>query len=124
MDFEAFGQPAGFGWREGFVERSQVVGVEVVHHQSHLCRLRIALLQHGLDEPRPILAGASFGDLNVAASGQRFDLHKERGDPEAHIFVIDDASVPRRGSNGRMHFAHQLFVGLIHAHDGKARIMR
>ena len=34
----------------------------------------LALIEHGLDEPGPILAGASLGDLDVAASNQQVRL--------------------------------------------------
>src|SRR5687767_11578999 len=123
VDFEALGQTTGFGWHEGFVERGDVVGIEVVHHQSDFDRLRIAFIEHGLDEPSPILAGAALRNFNVATSGQWFDFHKQGGHAVAHIFVVKDLSVTWRGWNGWMDLADQLLVRFIHAHDRIKRIV-
>ena len=105
MDFEAFSQTTSLHWREGFVERGEVVRIEIIHHQPHLDRVGVALIAHGFDEPGPILPCASFGDLDVAPAGQGFDFDEQRGHAVAHIFVIDDASVAWRDGDGRMHFA-------------------
>jgi hypothetical protein len=32
---------------------------------------------------RPVLPGAPFGHLDVTTTGQRFDLHEQRGHPVA-----------------------------------------
>jgi hypothetical protein len=55
VDFETIGQAARFDGREGFVERGDGMGVEVVHDQSHLDGFGVALFEHSLDEVSPTL---------------------------------------------------------------------
>jgi hypothetical protein len=82
VDFQALGQAAGLSRRKRFVERGQVLGVEVVHDQAHLDRGQVTLVEHGFDEVRPVLPGAALGHRDMAA-GQRVDFHKQRGDAVA-----------------------------------------
>ena len=105
-------------------EGGNVVGIEVVHHQSDFDRVRITLIEHGLGKSSPVLTSAALGDLDVATSGQRFDLHEQGGHAVAHIFVIKDASVAWRGRNGGTDLADQLLVRFIHAYDRVKRIVR
>src|ERR1019366_7339936 len=70
-----------------------------------------------LDKGGPVLAGAVFGDGDVAASRQRFDLQEDFRHPIPHILVVDDLTMPRGRRDGGEHFAHQLLVGFIHADE-------
>ena len=71
------------------------MSVQVVHDQANLRGLRVTLIEHALDEGGPVLAGAVFGDGDVAASGQRFDLQEDFRHPITHILVVDDLTMPR-----------------------------
>ena len=71
MDFQPASQSPGFLWRESFVERGCAVGVQVVHDQADLARLRIAIVEHPFDEEGPVPPGAMLGDGDVAATAWR-----------------------------------------------------
>jgi hypothetical protein len=46
--------------------------VKIIHHQADPGCLRIAFLEHPLDEPGPMLRCASSGNLDVASPDKRF----------------------------------------------------
>jgi hypothetical protein len=123
VNFESAGQPSSFFGLKRFVEGSGAVGVEIVHDQADFCGARIAFVEHAFDEGRPIFAGSVFCDVNVTASGQRFDFQKYFRDPVANILVVDDLTPPRRWSQGLVDFANQLLVGFVHADDRKKRVV-
>ena len=100
------------------------MGVEVVHDQAHLDRVGVTLVEHSLDEASPVLPGAARGHLDMAAAGQRFDLHKQRGDAVAHVFVVDDLRTAGGGGDRHPDLTDQLLARLVHADDRKAGIMR
>src|ERR1039457_6948289 len=117
VDFQSAGQSSSLFRREGFVKGSRTVSVQVVHYQAGLRGLRVTFIQHAFDESAPVLAGAVFGDGDVAASGQRFDLQEDFRHSITHILVVDDLTMPRGRRDGGKHFAHQLLVGLVHADE-------
>ena len=93
------------------------MSVQVVHYQANLRGLRVTFIKHALDKGGPVLAGAVFGDGNVAASGQRFDLQEDLCHPITHILVVDYLTMPRGRRDGGEHFAHQRLVGFVHADE-------
>lgn len=124
MDIEPFGQPPGLGGFEGGVERSDLVGVEVVHHETHFHGVRIARIEHAFDEVREVNAGAPFGDFHMPLAGQRFHGDKNIRHTVSDIFVIDDLAVTGRHGDGLMHLFDQLFVRLVHANNGIICVVR
>ena len=81
------------------------------------------MLEHSLDEVSPILSCAAFGDFDMAATGQRFNLDKKHGHALAHIFMIGNGDLSGLGRNGGMHLADQLLARLIHADHREAGIV-
>jgi hypothetical protein len=83
----------------------------------------ITLVEHALDEVRPILAGSPLGDLDMAFSGQRLHIDKDFRHAVADIFMVDDSAVSGSHGNRGRHFADKLFARLVHANHGEIRIM-
>ena len=100
------------------------MGVEIVHHETHLDRGGVAFVEHGLDKLGPVLAGAALGHLDVAATGQRLNLDKERGHPVAHIFVVEDLAVTGGDRNRRPYLTDELLARFVHANHREARVVR
>jgi hypothetical protein len=60
MNLQLVGQPLGFGWREGVVERAGRVDVESVQHQHDTLGVRVAYIDQLVDLLRHGLLTASF----------------------------------------------------------------
>src|SRR5436190_15346337 len=124
VDFQSTGQSSSLLRLEGFVKGGRTVSVEVIHYQANLGSLRVTLIKHAFDESGPVLAGAVFGDGDVAASRQRFDLQEDFRHPITHILVVDYLPMPRGRRDGGEHFAHQLLVGFVHADEREMWVVR
>ncbi len=90
--------------------------IQIVHHQSHLNGIGIALIKHLLDLMRPILPGAALSNRDMTPAGQRFDFHENFGDAVSDVFVIHPLRLSWLAGNWRMDFADQLLAGFVHAH--------
>ncbi len=71
-----------------------------------------------------VLAGAVFGDGDMTATAQRFDFQENFSHAVAHILMVVDLAAPRSRGQWGVNFAHQLFVGFIHADQRELRIVR
>ena len=65
------------------------MGIQIVHNQPHLSRIRITLIQHLLDLRRPIFSGAMFCDGYMPFTSERFDLHKDFRHAVSDIFIVN-----------------------------------
>src|SRR2546425_10877646 len=83
----------------------------------------VTLIEHAFDESGPVLAGAPFGDGDVTASRQRFDLQENLRHAVAHILVVVDLTVPRSQREGSVDFADQLLIGFVHADERELRVI-
>jgi len=59
---------------------------------------------------------------DVAAATQRFDFQKNFRHAIAHILMVVDLTVARSRRERGVNFAHQLFVGFVHADQRELRI--
>jgi len=100
------------------------MSIQIIHHQAHLDCSRIAIIKHLFDLPRPILSGASFGNLHVSLPSQRLHFHKYFRNSISDVFVIHACRATRGTWYRLANFADQLLARLIHAHHRIFRIIR
>lgn len=88
MQLDPLGQPlGGLGW-ECLVQTGERVGVEMVHDQHGPLGLRLASVEQGADETRPIHTATMLGDRHVPPPGQRLAGQEQAGDAVAHVRVV------------------------------------
>src|ERR1039458_6934308 len=83
VELDPFGQAAGLGRGEGFVERGGGVRVEIVEDEANFDRFGVAFIEHGADEERPVAPRSVFACRYVTPSGQR--LHFEKRSEERRV---------------------------------------
>ena len=93
VEGEPLGQGKGLVSRQGFVEGTGVVRVQVVEHQAHLLGLRIGNGER-LTEPRKFAFAALLMHLGQAATGQGFNGRQQRTGTELFISVMLLAHLP------------------------------
>ncbi len=69
------------------------MGVEIVHHQSHLDGVWIAFVEHAFDEVRPIRSRPTLSDLDMPPSTEWLDLDENFRHPVTDIFVNEPCSL-------------------------------
>ena len=106
--------PGCFG-RECLIERSRLVGVQVVHHDSHPLGFRIAFIHQPLHLLREVLHRPLIGDSNVPPTALRLTHHEQVADPVAPIFIIEAFDLSRTRRERHTSFSNQLFARLIKA---------
>jgi hypothetical protein len=60
----------------------------------------------------------------MAASGKGLHFQEDFRHPVAHILMINQPWMTGSGRNGLEDFTDELFVGFIHADQGKSRVVR
>ncbi len=93
------------------------MGIQIVHNQPHLSRIRITLIQHLLDLRCPIFSGAMFCDGDMPFTSERFDLHKDFRHAVSDIFIVNALWVSRFAWYRFSNFTDHLFAGFIHANN-------
>ncbi len=78
MDFQSLGEVEGHFGFEGLVERSDAVGVEVVHHQHHCLGVGVVEGEQPLDLVGPVDLGALRLGIDVTPAGEGFDPYEDR----------------------------------------------
>ena len=92
------------------------MGVELVHHQDDLLRRWIKLVAKRFDDGGKVGAFALGPHEDVAASGQGFADHEERGGAVARVLAIDPFRLARLDGQRRAHLGEQLLGGFVQAH--------
>ena len=88
VQLDPLGQALGLlGW-ERFVQTGERVGVELVHDQHDPLGLRVASVEQGADEARPIDTATMLGDRHVPPPGQRLAGQEQAGNAVAHLRVV------------------------------------
>src|SRR5258708_7444020 len=88
MHLQSLPDALRFLWRKRLVEAGRRMGVKVVHHQADHARLRIDLIDQPVHRLSKIQPGALLGHFDTAASGQRFDEHKQVRRPQALVLTV------------------------------------
>ena len=110
--------------REGFVERAQLVGVEVIADQPDPCGLGILDLQERSDLGGPVDGGSPLADVDLAAALERFGEHEHGRGAVALVFVVHPWRVTGKGRQGRAGLLDELHRLFIHANQRDLRIGR
>ncbi|MEN9632545.1 MAG: hypothetical protein RL077_949 [Verrucomicrobiota bacterium] len=97
--------------------------LKVAHDQTELDRAGVTFVEHGFAEVASFLPVAALGHFHLAASGQRFGFHKQRGDAVTHVFRIDDLPTSGSGGNRSAHLTDRLFAEFVDSADRNARIV-
>src|SRR5258708_8108871 len=93
MHLQSLPDALRFLWRKRLVEAGRRMGVKVVHHQADHARLRIDLIDQPAHRLSKIQPGALRGHFDTAASGQRFDEHKQVRRPQALVLTVGSLPV-------------------------------
>jgi hypothetical protein len=91
----SWGEGSGLGRLEGFVEGSEGVGVEVVHHQHDLGDVGVVDGEQMVDLVCPVHPGPLLAGDHSAPSGQGFDPDEDRAGPLTHVLGVLLAVMPR-----------------------------
>src|SRR5574341_1186719 len=121
MDLQAAGQPMGLGRRKSFVERGQMVGVEIITHQLDLARLWIIFIQQLPDLFGPIHPRALLPTADPPPAPHGIKKHKERLHPAALVVIVLGRYLPGLQRTGLIHMIQELHRGLIHCDQGLLR---
>jgi hypothetical protein len=115
MKLEFVQNAFGFGRLKDFIQGSSRMSVQVIHHQANKFSFRIMNIDQFLHQHSPILPSAMIGHFHMPPTSQGFKQYKEIGYSLPFVFIIDPLRPTRLCRNGLLHFANQLFAGLIHA---------
>ena len=88
VPLEAFDRPARFSGRKGFVERSRLVGVEIVLHQHDLRDIGKVRVRQVLENLRIIDRGVAIGHLDMPPAVERREHHEQIGGAVTLILII------------------------------------
>src|SRR5665811_1240562 len=113
---------SGRGRLERLVERTDCVGVEVVHHHQHSLGVWVVDGEQVLHLVGPVHPRALSPGHDPAPAGQRFDPHEDRARPVAHVLGVLLAVMTRRGGDRVTGMAQELVGLLVHAHHRQRRI--
>ena len=100
------------------------MGIQIVHNQSYLDRIRIAFIEHLLDLQRPIFSGAMFRDGNMSFAAEWLDFHKYFRHAVSDVFIVNALRLPRFAWYRLPDFTDHLLAGFIHADNRVVRIIR
>jgi hypothetical protein len=113
--FDPMDNATGFLGRERFVERTQTVRVEVVHHERDPFGLWSMNVDQFADFVSPVGLGPLVGHRDVPPTGQRLGEGEDVGCAVPHIFVVEALRASRLGGQWRLRFDGQLLAQLVHA---------
>jgi hypothetical protein len=123
MNLQTLRQGEGRDRIKRFVQTTDGVGVEIVHHQDDYRNFGIHRHQQVLNEACPIDPRALLRHLHSPLARQRLHRHEDIGRPTAFVFAVLFGHLPRSGRQRRAHLSDQLFARFIHAHQRTLRIV-
>ena len=124
MDFQFFGDPAGFrGWK-CFIQRGKSMGIQVVHDKYNPVTVRIADIHQIPDLLRPVNRSAVFPDVDVPYTAQRFHEYKYAAGTAAQILGINFPGIPRAHGQRLPGLPQQLVWLFVHTYHWDSRVIR
>ena len=121
MDFQFGGNAAGFSRRERFIQRSEFVRVQIVHHQDD----RVCLREMDVDQVTQAVGkvnhGAARCHLDMTPGLQRCEKEKEVAGAVAFILVVIFGHRTRSRWQGQTGLFGQLFTAFIHENASTRR---
>ena len=123
MKLEALGDAPSFARLKCFVERAELVGVEVVQYQPDHLGIRVGLVHQPPHLVREVHGSAALGHLHMSPSTLRLADHEQVPGPVSLVLGVI-ACHPSGGSlDGRTHLPSQLPGGLVETHYRTLRIV-
>jgi hypothetical protein len=124
VQFQTIQNAAGFGWLEGLVQSSWVMGVQPMFHQNTSFSMGEMLMKQLIDASSIIRICALLGNLYMTPIQQRSKEHEQIGSSFSAIFVIIALSSTLFGRNALARLADQLNWGLVEANQRESGIFR
>src|SRR5258708_2087387 len=103
MKLDSLQDPPRLGWREGFIQGSGRMRVEVILHDANVFHVRIDRIDQPSDAVRVVDLGTVLGHLDMAPARQRLDEEKQIGGAQAFILVINALGLSWLHRLGRAH---------------------
>src|SRR5258708_25864565 len=85
MKLDSLQDPPRLGWREGFIQGSGRMRVEVILHDANVFHVRIDRIDQPSDAVRVVDLGTVLGHLDMAPARRRLDEEKQIGGAPALI---------------------------------------
>ena len=104
---------SGFGGREGFVQGSHAVGVQIVEDHADHGRVGIRCVNQPLHLVGEVLHGAALGDSHMAPASQWLAEQEEVAGAALAVLVVLAPRSSRLDGQGFSHFSHQLGGSLV-----------
>src|SRR5574341_2293525 len=114
MKDQAPGNAVSFGGFKGFIERGQLVDVEIIHDHLDALGIGIADIHQPAHLVSKVLSGAVLGDFDVSPVGQRLKEQEQVARPVALIFIVHAPHLTGQGWKAGLF--NQLLAAFIHAH--------
>src|SRR4249920_2948832 len=89
VELQFLANTAGFGGREGVIERGRTMGIELIEYHTNDLGLRIPFIDQPLHLVRKVGLGPAFSDHHMPPACLRFTHHKEVGSAVALVFIVN-----------------------------------
>ncbi len=122
--FQSLGERSGFDGVECLVERSEGVGVEVVHHQHDLGRVWVVHGQQVVDLVRPVHTSAPVAGHDATLARQWLDPYEDRAGSAPHVLAVLAAVAAGRCGDRITGVRKELVGLLVHAHHRHLGVVR
>ena len=94
MEFESFGESQCFSQRESLIERTLVMGIEIVTYHDNLFCIRVDFVCKPFHLLGPIRPGPVLQCLRMAIAGKRLRKKKYTAGSSADVFtVLDEGTI-------------------------------
>src|SRR3989337_2760771 len=123
VNLQLVGKALGLGWRKRFIQRAWAMGVELIHHQDDLLRLRVLHVHEVLNALCPLHPPPPVANVELPTPYQRLIEQEQVTGPIAHIFGIVALGLTRTRRQWCTYLAHQLFAHLVHTDQRSLRIV-
>src|SRR5262245_5228257 len=123
MQLQLLGDPPRFSRLERFIQRRNLMRVEIVQHDTNHRGFRVAFVHQPLHRVGEVELGALLRHLHMPPASLRFHEEKEVTRAVTLVFVIIAQWPPRLGGQRLPGLFDELLRGLIKVHLGPCRII-
>jgi hypothetical protein len=116
VDLQTRGQPSGLLWREGLIERANLLRIEVITDQTDPFSLRILEVQELLHLSSPVNGRLVLPDTDRAKPTQRLCEHEDVSGAVSLLLIGVALGFPLCSRQRRPDLLNQLHGLFIHAH--------
>src|SRR6187200_877074 len=113
VEFQLLANASCFSGREGVIEGSRSMRIELIQHYPNHLGGRIILVDQPLHLVREVVFGSPLGDHQMTPARLRLTHHKEVGRPVALVFIINAGRLSGLRRQGPPGLGNQLDTLLI-----------